>query len=912
MLRAYQQEMKEAVKAEWAAGVNNIIGVLPTGAGKTVTMAHLAKDFEHVAGVAIAHRSVLIGQISMALARVGIRHDIVAQKSVIRTIVEEHMEELGRSWYSPSSDWKVASVDTLPGRADRLASWINRVRVGITDECFPAGTLIDGKPIESIRVGDVVTAFDENSGQFQKRAVTRLFKNPMPANLVEVRTAHHMLRSTNGHPFWTQRGWVDAAELQPGDMVLANGNDVYGMRHEICDSKRGAAVSDAKDRQGVLHEDLWLSEQRQEPQAEVDATGAAHLCQLWQTFRCYRLQANLRDTFMQQGMFFGTKVENLVRSDGCNKSQVRIGKDASEEPNARRSYQIEDGVNSSRDRTPTIDPRWQWAPSDNAGADVAGSSCERRLRLAIRSTDREVAGFPVSLQVGLGAPCAEGLRRSGWGIAPIACSQGAGRTQREIFGWTRVESVSFHQPTSDDGDFVYNIEVEGLHTYVANGVVVHNCHHVLLDNKWGRECMRFRNAQWFLPTATPKRGDRKGLGRHADGIADKIIEGPSMQWHIDNGYLTNFLIRAPMPADLDLSDVEVSSGGEYNQKQLRKAVHRSNKIIGNVVETYRKFTPGMLGIVFAVDIEHAKKLCEGFVGTGVPAEIITAEHTEEQRREILKRYRERKTLVLVNVDLFGEGFDLPAIEVVMFARPTASYSLYAQQFGRGLRLMIDKQYQQHWESYSPEQRRAIIAASSKPVAHIHDHVGNIVHFYGPPTKPQKWTLDREAARKTGPSDAIPLRVCLNDGCLQPYERSYPACPYCGMEPKPAAPPKLPIEVDGDLTLYTPEMLSRLFGVSSVDEALAIKPSDFCAVPPGASVATQRALQANHQRKHLEQQKLAGLMSLVMPPLHDDRVNQRRFFLRYGIDVVAARMLGAADTERLNEKLLDTLVKTSND
>lgn len=572
MLRAYQQEMKEAVKAEWAAGVGNIIGVLPTGAGKTVTMAHLAKDFEHEAGVAIAHRSVLIGQISMALARVGIRHDIVAQKSVIRTIVEEHMEELGRSWYSPSSDWKVASVDTLPGRADRLASWINRVRVGITDEA----------------------------------------------------------------------------------------------------------------------------------------------------------------------------------------------------------------------------------------------------------------------------------------------------------------------------------------------------HHVLMDNKWGRECMRFRNARWFLPTATPKRGDRKGLGRHADGIADKIIEGPSMQWHIDNGYLTNFLIRAPMPADLDLSDVEVSAGGEYNQKQLRKAVHRSNKIIGNVVETYRKFTPGMLGIVFAVDIEHARKLCEGFVGAGVPAEIITAEHTEEQRREILKRYRERKTLVLVNVDLFGEGFDLPAIEVVMFARPTASYALYAQQFGRGLRLMIDKTYQQHWESYTPVQRKAIIAASSKPVAHIHDHVGNIVHFYGPPTKPQKWTLDREAAHKAGPNDAIPLRTCLNDMCLQPYERSYPACPYCGTEPKPSAPPRLPIEVDGDLTLYTPEMLSRLFGVNSVEEALAIKPSDFCAVPPGASIATQRALQANHQRKHLEQQKLAGLMSLVMPPAHEGRVNQRRFFLRYGIDVVAARMLGAADTERLNEKLLDSLVKTSND
>ena len=568
MLRGYQKELIGQIEAAWASQKPNVIGVLPTGAGKTMTMSAIAASHIHEAGVAIAHRSVLIGQISIALARAGVPHDIVASKAVVRTIVAEHMEELGRSFYVPGHRWKVASVDTLPGRAASLSSWVKQVTIGFTDEA----------------------------------------------------------------------------------------------------------------------------------------------------------------------------------------------------------------------------------------------------------------------------------------------------------------------------------------------------HHVLEANKWGRECLRFShpNMRWFLPTATPERGDRKGLGRCADGIADLIVEGPSMRWHIDNGYLTDYVIRAPMPADLDLSDVEVSASGEYNQKQLRRAVHRSTKIIGNVVDTYRQYTPCKLGIVFAVDIEHAKALTAEFVAKGVACELITAEHSEEERRVILRRYRNRETLVLVNVDLFGEGFDLPAIEVVMFARPTASYALYAQQFGRGLRLMIDKAFVAMWESYTAEQRKAIIRQSGKPVAHIHDHVGNVLHFYGPPDKPREWSLERTSARRSSPSDAIPLRVCVNTMCLQPYERFYPRCPYCGMEPPVPTGATLPQEVDGDLTLYTPEMLRALFGVDSVGAALDIQPSEFCAIPPGVPPEAVRAIQSRHHQKLQQQAKLRDLMPIVMPPTMEPRAAQRKFFLRYGVDIVQARLLGAKETEDLNQRLLDTI------
>jgi superfamily II DNA or RNA helicase len=433
-------------------------------------------------------------------------------------------------------------------------------------------------------------------------------------------------------------------------------------------------------------------------------------------------------------------------------------------------------------------------------------------------------------------------------------------------------------------------------------------HHVLEENKWGRECNRFDNPmmRWLLPTATPERADGKGLGRAAHGIADVIVKGPTMPWLIDHGYLTRFVVRGVIPSDLDLSKVDIGPNGEYNLQQLRKAIHGSKKIIGSVVDTYKRLTPNKLGIVFAVDISHAQSITDEFNAKGVPCELITGEEDEDSRRKKLKRYRKRETLVLVNVDLFGEGFDLPSIEVVMMARPTASYALFAQQFGRGLRIGVDKAYLEHWERYTVEERLAIITTSSKPVALIHDHVGNVLHFGGPPTVPREFTLD-STRRSGGPSDAIPLRICLSPTCLQPFERFYTHCPYCGFNVPPPPLPTLPEQVDGDLVLYTPEMLWKLFKVTTVQAALAIQPDAYVKIPPTmTSLAEVRARQANHNKMILAQRELSALMPLTMPPRYSERENQRRFFHHYGMDVVQTRLLTASATEELISRIKNSL------
>jgi DNA or RNA helicases of superfamily II len=427
-------------------------------------------------------------------------------------------------------------------------------------------------------------------------------------------------------------------------------------------------------------------------------------------------------------------------------------------------------------------------------------------------------------------------------------------------------------------------------------------HHVLAENKWGRGVQLFPNAYWMLPTATPCRADGKGLGRHASGLVDAMVVGPSMRQLIEWGYLTPYRIRAPLPSDLDLADVQISSAtGDYNVDQLRAAVKRSNKIVGDVVDTYARHTPNMLGIVFAVDVEHAKKITDEFNRRGFAAAYISADDSTDgiARDKLLKAFARRELKVLVNVDLFGEGFDLPAIEVVMFARPTASFSLYSQQFGRALRLMISDLLAQTWDDYPEWQRKKFISESEKPIAYIHDHVGNLLHFGGPPDMPRAWTLD-DVDRRSRASDAIPLRVCTNDLCLQPYMRTEPCCPWCGTVPPPPVAPKGPQEVDGDITLYTPEMLAAMF--EKIEE-IHTEP-----VVYGSGIVAN-SIKKNHRERKEIHQNLAGLLRFIMQSENPQKA-MREFYYRYNVDMLTAQTLPGPEAEALRLRILDHMASTT--
>ncbi len=214
-------------------------------------------------------------------------------------------------------------------------------------------------------------------------------------------------------------------------------------------------------------------------------------------------------------------------------------------------------------------------------------------------------------------------------------------------------------------------------------------HHMLRANKWGRAALMFPNARWLGVIATPMRADGQGLGMDAQGIMHRMVQAPTMRDLIRMGYLTDYRVFAQNVADLNLDDIPISAGGDFSLDPLRHAVHES-KIVGSVVDHYLKLARGKLGVTFAVDVESAHEIADAFNAADIPAAVVSAGTPDSDRVQILKRFRNRELLQLVNVDIFGEGFDLPAIEVVNFARPTQSFPLFAQQFGREVAIRTGK------------------------------------------------------------------------------------------------------------------------------------------------------------------------------------------------------------------------------
>lgn len=427
-------------------------------------------------------------------------------------------------------------------------------------------------------------------------------------------------------------------------------------------------------------------------------------------------------------------------------------------------------------------------------------------------------------------------------------------------------------------------------------------HHVLQNNKWGTAAMMFPNAKGLGVTATPIRADGKGLGRHADGLFDAMVEGPTMRDLINQGYLTDYRVFAP-PSDLDLSQVTTSASGDFSPNKLSTAVKKSH-ITGDVVKHYQRIAPGKLGITFATDVETATDIAKQFNDAGVPAAVVSAKTSDADRIAILRRFKNRELLQLVNVDLFGEGFDLPAIEVVSMARPTQSYALYVQQFGRALRLMIDAILSGKWDTFTDEQRRDLIAQSIKPHAIIIDHVGN-VERHGLPDIKREWTLDRREKRSRGkPDDAIPVRTCLNEACLSVYERIYNACPFCGFKPVPA-PRSGPEQVDGDLMEITPDILAVMRGeIARVDMHPEAKRDELNSkyMPRVGVLAGVKRHVENQEAQAALRASIAWWAGWQRAHNRSDSESYRRFYFKFGVDVMTAQTLKTKEAIELAAKI----------
>jgi superfamily II DNA or RNA helicase len=285
-------------------------------------------------------------------------------------------------------------------------------------------------------------------------------------------------------------------------------------------------------------------------------------------------------------------------------------------------------------------------------------------------------------------------------------------------------------------------------------------HHTLVDNMWGKAVNGLNHAIGLGVTATPIRTDGKGLGRHACGVADVIIETPKMGELIKMKRLSPYKVYTP-PDRVDTAGINITAGGDYNQKKLAKATDKKD-ITGDAVDHYLRLAKGKQGIIFAASVAHAEHVAQQFRESGVNAIALSSTTHDAVRERKIREFRQGKIELLVNYDLFGEGFDVPAVEVVIMLRKTMSFGLFKQMFGRCLRVLKGKLY----------------GILIDHVGNVSEHVSAGSHLHDDP----EWTLNSTKKKSSTNGIDIITRVCSK--CFHYYTplstniKSF-VCPDCG-------------------------------------------------------------------------------------------------------------------------------------
>ena len=162
-----------------------------------------------------------------------------------------------------------------------------------------------------------------------------------------------------------------------------------------------------------------------------------------------------------------------------------------------------------------------------------------------------------------------------------------------------------------------------------------------------------------------------------------------------------------------IDNAEVSPMGEFMSQALEEAFN-CQRIRAKVYDAYKKFAYGRKGIIYAISKAHAANLAALYNAKGVSAVAIDCDTPKEQRKELIEGFKRGDIMVLVNVEIFTEGFDCPDVSFIQLARPTRSLALFLQQVGRGLR-----------------------AVSGKEKTIIIDNVG-LYNYFGLPDANRKW------------------------------------------------------------------------------------------------------------------------------------------------------------------------------
>lgn len=283
-------------------------------------------------------------------------------------------------------------------------------------------------------------------------------------------------------------------------------------------------------------------------------------------------------------------------------------------------------------------------------------------------------------------------------------------------------------------------------------IIIDECHHAT-SNSFKAVLSAYCKTALIGFTATPARLDGKPLGE----IFDHLIVGVDYSYLIANKYLIDYDYFSP-DLNFDFSKWKLKSG---DFDTVDNALHLDKKAIYGDILKYIDLSKKT--IVYSPTVEYSKKL-EAQINEHFNAKIsaeFNGKTPQPERDKIIDDFKNNKIKILINVDLIGEGFNVPSCDCVFLLRATQSLTLFIQQAGRTLRS----------DPNNPNKR-----------ASIFDFVGNIYRF-GFPDAPRVWSLSntiKNSHKRETVHDSLTIKTCPN--CLRSFMPSQMLtgrlCPFC--------------------------------------------------------------------------------------------------------------------------------------
>ena len=219
-------------------------------------------------------------------------------------------------------------------------------------------------------------------------------------------------------------------------------------------------------------------------------------------------------------------------------------------------------------------------------------------------------------------------------------------------------------------------------------IVIDEAHHALAKT-YKEMWERFPNAKFLGLTATPCRLNGKGF----TDLFDVLVQSWSVPEFISKGRLATYdfvSIKSDGVTQRLIDSLQKrGADGDYQNKEMDMLLNKKPSI-ERLYRSLEEFGKDRKGIVYAINISHAQKITKLYQEHGVKAIAIDSKTPAVERQQDIAAFKKGDIQVLVNVDIFSEGFDCPDVEFVQLARPTLSLAKYLQMVGRGLRVAKGK------------------------------------------------------------------------------------------------------------------------------------------------------------------------------------------------------------------------------